>query len=871
MHAAQPAPASSATSSGNGAASSAAASAHLSTSGPSADAAYLALDAPSTSAIRQRSIMATDQSKRYRRGPEAAVLDRRSILKTLATGATLLSGACDGSDSLATGEHGTATPLEPSPIQIENQLPGDAGFAVTKPGDVECEVYCSVTSASAGDTVDVFVSVEHMQGVRLDLYRIGYYGGLGGRLVSSLPKVPASPQSPYSSIDPRTGLVECNWSTTFSFAIDPGWVTGYYLIKITNDEGFEGHVPFIVRETGRTAPLLAQASVTTWQAYNLWGDINLYSNLTDKSVFAGSRGYQVSFDRPYAPHADVWREEFAMVRWLEQIGYDVAYASNVDLDRTPEILRGRRLFMSVGHDEYWSLTERNAVEEARDQGLSIAFFSGNAAYRRIRLESSSTGIERRIITCYKSASLDPQGNAPDTTSDFSAEPFARPESQLIGLRWAGWSHLDGYPFMVTDPTHWVYDGTGVIANEAIGHIIGYEWDVVGSASTTPTGLEVVGSSHALHEYGYVSRAEASVYYPTRSSFVFASGTIAWARALSEPDELEPRLQRVTQNILSRALICPPTTFVVPSSPKLERGTARLCRVLAGTGSAGSADGPGTMAQFHSPTGIAVGSDGSLFVSDTGTGLIRKISLDGNVTTFAGATGSDVHLNTPTGIAVDASDVVYVCDTNNDRIVAITPDGHGAVFAGRARGKRDDADPKRALFSRPRGVTVTPQGMYIADFGNDAIRRIDAAGVTTVVTACGGPTGIALGGDGTIYFIATFAGSVVRVSPTGERTTLCNLSGGFGDRSGPGADARLRAADGLILTPTGLIITDTGNNRVRLLAFDADRTVSTLLGNGQPGAGVGADAQVVFPRGAAAVSDGYVVTDCMNHRVLWFGV
>jgi streptogramin lyase len=801
-------------------------------------------------------------------------VDRRALLKALATGAVVLDSACaDTEPSIQVSQHAVgAVEVAESPIRSENRRRGDTGFALSKPANGgECEVYCSVTSAAAGDTVDVFVSTAFAGAARLDLYRIGHYQGLGGRLVSSLPRVPTAAQRPYYNLDPNTGLVECAWSKTFSFVIDPNWVTGYYLIKITADDGFQSHVPFIVRETGRTAPLLAQASVTTWQAYNTWGSVDLYSNQTDKTVFKGPRGYQVSFDRPFYPHADVWREELAMARWLEQMGYDVAYVSNVDVDRAPEVLHGRLLFLSVGHDEYWSLSERNAVQGARDKGLSLAFFSGNSAYRRIRLESSSSGVEHRVITCYKSATLDPHNNAPDTTSDFAAGPFPRPESELLGLQWAGWSHLDGYPFVVADPTHWVYEGTGVKANEAIGHVIGYEWDVVGRDEITPAGLEIVGSSPALHEYGYISRADASVYYPTPTSFVFACGTIAWSRALSEPDEIDPRLQRVTENVLRRARIFPEASVVVPPPVDPKYGSVEHCHVLAGTGSAGHADGPNSEAQFDSPTGIAVGSDGSLYVCDGGRGLIRKISPDRQVTTIAGNGPMGARFNTPTGIAVDASDAVYICDTNNHRIMAISAAGHVVRFAGQGHGHVDDADPTQARFARPRGIAITATGTYIADFGNDAIRRIDAAGVTTLVTDCGGPSAVAVAPDGTLYFIATCAGIIVRVAPSGERTTLCNLSGEFGDRDGPGVLARLRAADGLLYTPSGLIITDTGNNRVRFMAFDDANTVSTLLGSGQPGSGVGKHTEVVFPRGVAAVSDGYVVTDCLNHRVLWFSL
>jgi sugar lactone lactonase YvrE len=820
------------------------------------------------------------------------------MLKALAAGTALFDAACSGPglEASAAQQHGVAhpygelAPTEPSappprslsapppesPIVIENRLPGSAGFQLLNPGNGACEVYCSTTSAAAGEVVDVYVSVDHTQRVRLDLYRIGYYQGLGARLVASLRPVTAGRQAPYYSVDPSSGLVECDWATTFSFEIDAKWVTGYYLIKVTNEAGFEAHVPFILRETGRVAPLLAQASVTTWAAYNLWGELDLYSNLSDRSVFNGPRGYRVSFDRPYLARANVWREEFAMVRFLEQMGYDVAYVSNVDMDRAPELLEARLLFMTVGHDEYWSLEERNAVQAARDNGLSLAFFSGNTAYRRIRLESSSQGVERRVVTCYKSATLDPHADAPDTTADFASAPYARPENELLGLKWAGWSHLDGYPFTVSDPHHWIYEGTGVRANEAIGHIIGYEWDVVGDNGLTPAGLEVIGRSPALHEYAYISQAEASVYYPTPTSFVFAAGTIAWSRALGEPEEVDARLQRATENILKRAQILPKLSVVVPAKPAPERGTSKRCYVLAGTGQASHSDGPALSAKFHSPCGIAVGPHGDLFVTDNGSHLIRKISADGQVSTIAGDRDSTTgaHFKDPTGIAVDAAGAVYVADTNNHRIIIITPDGQTARFAGNGLGNDDATDRGEARFHSPRGLSFGLNGaLYVADFGNDAIRRIDAGGVTTLVTGCGGPSAVVVDADGTLYFIATWEGSIVRVAADGTRTNLVNPSGNFGDLSGPGTTARLRAADGLALTPSGLIVTDTGNNRVRFVAFDAENTVSTLVGSGQVSAdvGTGKTTDVVFPRGVCAFDGGYALSDCLNHRVLWFSV
>ena len=809
-------------------------------------------------------------------------IPRRVMLQSsLAAGSALLGNACGG-PPIGTAPvklvqlHAGATPFPlETPIRVENRQLGTDAFALLRPAPGnEVEGYASLTSAAANEIVEIKVSVNRAQTVRWDLYRIGYYQGLGARLVTSGSTGPVSPQLG-ATVDPHTGLMECAWQTAFSLVIDPAWVTGYYLIKLTNEEGFESYVPLIVRESGRTAPLLAQASVTTWQAYNLWGGLSLYVNhMPDPQPFEGSRAFRVSFDRPYASGADIGAIEYSMVRWLEKMGYDVAYVTNVDIDAAPELLQGRALFMSVGHDEYWSLDERNAIQDARDAGLSLAFFSGNTAFRRIRLEPSSAGDERRVVTCYKSATRDPLRNKPNTTSEWHIAPHARPENELIGLAWTGgWGHLEGFPFVVSQPDHWVYEGTGVEAGDTLGHIVGIEWDVVFDNGVSPPGIEVLSRSYALHEHGYTMPAHSSVYYPTPTSFVFAAGTITWARGLSEPGVAEPRVQRVTQNILRRAGLFPEAPVVLPPAPPREFASSARSVVVAGSGTPGSTDGALALAQFSAPAGVAAGPNGEIYVCDTDNRRVRKIAKDGQVSTLLGASpGLELRLSTPIGIAADAQGNVYVADSGNHRIVIIDSTGSAEVFAGSGRvvGFVNSADRGKARFNVPRGVAVAPDGaVYVADFRNDAIRRIDASGVTTAVSDAGGPTAVAVGPDGTLYYVATWDAAIMSVSMSGVRRVLANAAKIYGNQSGPGVQARLRPADGLVVTENALLFTDTGNNRIRAVAFDDRSTVSTLLGSGRTGNNVGSHTELSMPRGIAVVPDGYVVADTLNHRILFF--
>ena len=799
---------------------------------------------------------------------------RRLILKSLAAGAAIWEPGCGSPPPVepsALQAHAVSTPEpEESPIRIENRQPGSAGYVLKNPASYhEVEGYASAVSAVAGDRVDVHVSVDSSQGVRWELFRIGYYQGLGARSVLSgaIPRV--TPQAmPVAA--PHSGLLECDWDVAFSVLVDATFLTGYYLFKLTSDAGFESYVPLIVCEPEPRAPLLMQASVTTWQAYNDWGYVSLYVNhLPDPASFAGPRGYKVSFDRPYKPGVDIGFVEHSMVRWLEQQGYDVAYVTNLEIDRAPELLEHRKLFMSVGHDEYWSLSERRSLQKMRDRGLSLAFFSGNTGYRRIRFDDSSKNVAQRTIICYKSGTLDPHRNAADTTADYQDSPHPQPENELVGVLWAGWANLDGFALVVSAPEHWLYEGTGVKAGETLGHIVGYEWDLTADNGVSPHDIEIVAESPALHEYGYPSSAQTAVYYPTPNSFVFGAGTIGWSKGLSDPSTVDARVQRATENILLRAGLPPDRVTNITAADLPELVTARGARIVAGTGQAGNADGAASDARFSTPAGVAATPSGELYVCDSGNHSLRKISIDGVVSTVAltNAAGKTVHLSWPSGIAIDANGQVFVCDTGHHRILVIDRNGVTSVYAGSGQaGKTDAADPGDARFNLPRGIAIDSVGaLYVADFRSNAVRRVDAAGVVTVVPAAGGPSGVAIGPDGTLYYIATWNGSIMSVSPSGRQATLANPKQVLGNRNGPGSDAALRPGEGLVVTRDGLLLSDTANNRVRALGFDERHTVSTVLGTGRGAA----DTQLSLPRGLCAFGQGFAVADSANHRVVQF--
>jgi hypothetical protein len=202
-----------------------------------------------------------------------------------------------------------------------------------------------------------------------------------------------------------TLLVDCgNWEESASWAVPSNATSGVYLAKLVRDDtAGASHVIFIVRDDTGGSDILFQTSDTTWQAYNSYGGSSLYTGIASK----------VSYNRPFNTRGqhDVYASvsswfftsEYPMVRWLEENGYDVNYFTGVDTDRMGTRILSHKVFLCVGHDEYWSANQRANVKAARAAGVHLAFFSGNEMFWKTRWEPSidGSGTPYRTIVCYK--------------------------------------------------------------------------------------------------------------------------------------------------------------------------------------------------------------------------------------------------------------------------------------------------------------------------------------------------------------------------------------------------------------------------------------------------------------------------------------
>jgi hypothetical protein len=522
---------------------------------------------------------------------------RRRFLLGMA-GAGLVAATCGGDDKAAPGTPGapqaTNTPQRKvRTIAQENQLAGDDGWKIDRPALIgEIAGYCGQVSVQRGDTLDVHVSTM-TDGAKYeaDVYRMGWYGGAGGRNIRSIKNIDGENQGRWDplrgvqecktcTVDPGTLLTECNWKRTLQIKAGDDWVSGYYLVKLHElKTDTSVYAVFTVRDDASTAPIIVQASTNTWQAYNAWGDASVYGSFgaDRRYVEKTRRAYRVSYDRPYDVNlndqhqngsGEFFRWEYNFVRWAESMGFDMTYTTNVDVSLRGDALTKHRLFVSLGHDEYWTKQQRDAVEAARDAGVNIAFFSGNEAYWQSRLEPSSKGENARVLTVYKDASLDPlaHDNPKEATVLFKDPPVSRPQSMLSGVAYGSNTQPDYTVWKPANVDTWIFDGTGIVDGDAFPGIVGYEYDHMAPAGERPDGLVVVGSSPVNGFLGSDTSISA-IHTAASGAIIFAAGTIAWAWGLDDYGHehygayADVRLKKLTENIITK--LSGPRTVPLP--------------------------------------------------------------------------------------------------------------------------------------------------------------------------------------------------------------------------------------------------------------------------------------------------------------------
>jgi hypothetical protein len=572
----------------------------------------------------------------------------------------------------------TGCNLASNPVACENQLPGTprSTWIESGAGDLSVQGFATDQSVDIGQTINFKINTP-ADTWHVDIVRVGWYNGLGGRIVAAgiQPAVTTAQNQPPCLVDTSntTGLVDCgNWSVSASWTVPSDAVSGIYVAHLVRDDTDGGSlIQFTVRNDASHSNIVYQTSDVTREAYNQYGGNSVYEcsvACPPGNPLVYKAAYKVSFNRPNTAallggQYSFFESEEPMVQFLEENGYDLSYISGVDTDRYgAALLTNHKMFMDSGHDEYWSGAQRTNVTAARDAGVNLAFFSGNESFWKIRYEAGmADSTPDRTLVTYKethfNAPTDPQ-DPPTWTGNWRDGRFSPPADGGQPE-----NALTGQIYMVNSPAAFAIQVPGTYAglrfwrNTSVAQLsasqtatlapdtLGYEFDEdldngfrpageIDMSSTTVSVQNLVQDYYDNVEGPGTVTHHLSLYKATSGALVFGAGTVQWALGL-EPNGLSTvstDQQQATINLLAD-MGAQPTTLM----PGRVAATA-------------SADVTPPVSSITSPAAGARESNGSTVTvsgtaADTGGGVVAgvEVSTDGGTTwhpaTIAAASAS----------------------------------------------------------------------------------------------------------------------------------------------------------------------------------------------------------------------------------------
>ena len=556
-------------------------------------------------------------------------------------------------------------------IEAENCLPGTnpSVWQVDGSGDSSIQGFATAMSVNAGQTISFKIKTT-ARAYTIQLFRLGYYAGLGARQVASVtPSVTLPQTQPACLANSTTNLYDCgNWAVSASWATPSTALSGLYLALLTRtDTGGQSQILFVVRNDSRQSDVLFQTADETWQAYNPYGGHSVYGNTTFDLT---DRAYKVSYNRPLTTldlEDESWPfyDEVPMIRWLEANAYDVAYISSVDRAASGSLLLNHKAYLSVGHDEYVSGPERANMEAARDAGVNLAFFSGNEVFWKTRWENSIDGSNSpyRTLVCYKEtlssssvpvaiAAVDPQDPPTwtGTWADASKSPPAdggRPQNALTGqLFRVNGPGNDNMNLSIQVPAaqgkarFW---RNTAVATQAAGQTwtlpagtLGYEWDAEVDNGSRPAGLfdlstatyslttDYLQDAGGLYGAG-VATHHMSLYRAKSGALVFGAGTVQWSWGLDsnhigDTVSVDVNMQQATVNLLADMHV---------QAGHLQAGLVSASASTDTTAPTSTVTSPAPGASLPVATPVTI----TVTATDTGGGIVAgvEVSVDGGVT------------------------------------------------------------------------------------------------------------------------------------------------------------------------------------------------------------------------------------------------
>ena len=464
--------------------------------------------------------------------------------------------------------------VESSAIVSENKRPGTTAWRIAGSWHGYIEGFANTTYAAPGGKVGLYISTD-ARSYSVAAYRMGWYQGKGGVEVWSSGPLPGRAQ-PACPVTPVTNMVSCdNWARSTTVTVTSAWMSGDYLFKLTGSGGQQGYIILTVWAPSSRSAYLVMTRSLTEQAWNPYGGYDLYQG--EGPCPPGSSTYPpcnrarvVSFDRPYDwgdGAADFLGNEYPFVRWAEEHGLDVSYATDITVSEHPGILLQHKALLSLDHDEVWTNSERLAALGAASKGVNVVFFGAAPVLRHARLQRSSLGPDREEVD-YRDSSEDPLNGTADpddvTGNTWSSPPTDWDEEIFVGEMYSGYL-LPGAAsaaLVPYDASSWIFDGTGLHNRSTVPGVIASDIDHLDTSGPMPANLQVLAHSPIPLSTAYTNQGEWGgytysdmTYYTNRASGggVFDSGTVNWLTALvacSSKACPGPDISRITGNLLS---------------------------------------------------------------------------------------------------------------------------------------------------------------------------------------------------------------------------------------------------------------------------------------------------------------------------------
>ncbi|MGH2595649.1 MAG: N,N-dimethylformamidase beta subunit family domain-containing protein [Actinomycetota bacterium] len=481
-----------------------------------------------------------------------------------------------------------------NPVIAENRLAGTdrwdipwPGYKITDDRRLNIKGYATSASVAQGGTIGLRITTADHEPYTIDVYRLGYYDGLGGRHITHLGPLDGSPQ-PACITMPKTGMVTCPWTNSVDLAVPSTWTSGVYFAVLTTASKYQSEIMFTVTDP-RPSDIVFVSSVNTYQAYNNfpydppdgvgWNagahplsgrSLYDFNSPTSKKYPDGKPAVMVSFDRPYSSqygnpgNGGLTDFEPMTIAYLEKRGYDVTYVTDVDVDADPSTLLSHKVVLVSGHSEYWSMPMVDGAYAARDAGVSLAFITSNEIYWQVRIQPNADGTPGRIVVGYKDFKPDP---IPDPTlRTIKWRDLGRPEQELSGVQLPTNGYLDwgGLPLVPINTDTWPFEGTGLRDGVPINaELSGYEIDSFDPNYPAPDSvwrLLLARSPFTNFQGNNDFTQNTSLYCAHSGAFVFATGTMDWAWGLAPGgssdgahNNVRRSLKRLTANILNRML------------------------------------------------------------------------------------------------------------------------------------------------------------------------------------------------------------------------------------------------------------------------------------------------------------------------------